>query len=222
MSGALLDRLREKGLVPRVLSFDAGEIIFRQGEPGISVFFLLAGKVALTVTGSDGRPIGLTVLGPGGFFGELALISGERYVTAHALTPVQVALVRADETTELARRDPVLLRELLGLIGDRLQRSVDHLARFVSAPLDARLAAVLLDVGAPDQASETATVSMTQADLASLVGASREAVNRKLRKLARRGWLALARGRIILLRPSELAALAARGGIVEPLGPRAA
>jgi CRP/FNR family transcriptional regulator, cyclic AMP receptor protein len=147
------------------------------------------------------------VLGPGDVFGELALTTGERYVTAHALTDIDVAVVRADETKALASADPELLNDILSLVDERLRRAVTVMSELLSASLNVRIARQLLDLAAPEPASGEAEVLVTQEDLATLVGATREAVNRELRRLARRGWLRLGRRRIVLLRPEKLASL---------------
>jgi CRP-like cAMP-binding protein len=202
-----LRRLEAKGIVPRVLSFRSRENLYREGEPGITLFVLLQGKVTLTIHTPDGGELGIAVLGPDDVFGELALTTGERYVTAHALTDVDVAVVRADETKALARHEPELLDDILSLIDERLRRAVAVASEILSASLSVRMARHLLDLATPGPASGELEVLITQEELATLVGATREAVNRELRRLARRGWLRLGRRRIVLLRPEELASL---------------
>lgn len=202
-----LRRLEAKGIVPRVLSFRSKENLYREGEPGITLFVLLHGKVALTIHTPDRGELGLAVLGPDDVFGELALTTGERYVTAHALTDVDVAVVRADETKALARDDPELLDDILSLVDERLRRAVAVASEILSDSLSVRIARHLLDLASPGPASGELEVLITQEELATLVGATREAVNRELRRLARRGWLRLERRRIVLLRPEELASL---------------
>ncbi len=202
-----LRHLEARGIVPSLLSFRKNENLYHQGEPGITLFVLLRGKVTLTVHTQDGRELGLAVLGPGDVFGELALTTGERYVTAHALTDVEVAVVRADETKALAGADPELLDDILSLVDERLRRAVAVASEMLSATLSVRIARHLLDLAAPEPASGELEVLVTQEELATLVGATREAVNRELRRLARRGWLRLGRRRIVLLRPDKLASL---------------
>jgi CRP-like cAMP-binding protein len=209
MSGVgFLQRLQDKGITPRILIFEREHDIYRQGEPGISLFFLLEGKVALTIQTPDGRTLGLAVLGPGDVFGELALMTGERYVTAHALTEVKVAVVRADETKALAGGDPDLLGEVLSLVGKRLQAAVETLSGLLSSSLGARVARHLLNLAVEDPDTKTLRIAITQEELAHLVGTTREAVNRELGRLARRELLSLGRGRIVILRRQELSRLA--------------
>lgn len=210
-----LRRLEAKGVGVSVLSFRTKENLFREGEPGITLFVLLHGKVSLTIHTRDGRELGLAVLGPGDVFGELALTTEERYVTAHALTDVDAAVVRADETKALARHNPELLDDILSLIDERLRRAVAVASELMSASLGVRIARHLLDLAIRGPASGDALeVLITQEELATLVGATREAVNRELRRFARRGWLRPGRGRIVLRRPEKLASL------TEPVRPR--
>ena len=71
----------------RVRRFRRGEVIFHAGDPGDSLFIVAAGSVKITVTAEDGaEPAILTTIGPGGFFGELALLDGApRSATAAAV-----------------------------------------------------------------------------------------------------------------------------------------
>jgi CRP-like cAMP-binding protein len=186
------------------LSIRKGEAIYHQGELGVALFFLLTGKVELAVQASDGREVGLAILTPGAVFGELALAKAARFVTARAVTDVEVGLVSADQVRFELSHDPALLDEILGLMGDRLRTAVETVTELLSAPLAARLARWLLELAVEDPASGSLHIDMTQDDLATLVGGSREAVNRELRRLARRGCLSLGRGKIEIHRPEEL------------------
>lgn len=212
----LLRHLEKKGVTPRMLSVRKGEAIYHQGEFGIALFFLFRGKVELAVQASDGREVGLAVLGPGSVFGELALTKAARFVTARAVTDVDLGLVSADQIKFELRDDPALLDEILGLMGERLQTAAEAVTDLLSAPLAVRLARWLLELAVEDPASRSLHVDMTQEELAALVGGTREAVNRELRRLAGRGWLSLGRGRIHIHRPEELEGQA---GAVQHHGP---
>lgn len=213
----LLRHLERKGVTPRMLSIPKGEAIYHQGDFGIALCFLFSGKVELAVQASDGRSVGLAVLGPGAVFGELALTKAARFVTARAVTDVEVGVVSADQVKFELRGDPALFDEILGLMGERLQTAAEAVTQLLSAPLAARLASWLLQLAVEDPPSQTLHVDMTQAELATLVGGTREAVNRELRRLAGRGYLSLGRGRIHIHRPEELERRAAGGGHHQPL-----
>ena len=98
-----------------------------------------------------------------------------------------------------------MLDDILSLVDERLRRAVAVASEILSASLTVRMARHLLDLANPEPASGDLEALITQEELATLVGATREAVNRELRRLARRGWLRLGRRRIVLLRPDELA-----------------
>lgn len=210
----MLERLEEMGITPRILAVRKGEAIYHQGELGIALFFLLSGKVELAVQASDGREVGLALLGPGAVFGELALTKAARFVTARAVTDVTVGGVSADQVKSHLREDPALLDEVLGLMGERLQTAAETVTQLLSAPLAARLARWLLQLAVEDPPSQSLQVNMTQEELAALVGGTREAVNRELRRLAGRGWVGLGRGKILIYRPEALQARAVRDPLV--------
>jgi CRP-like cAMP-binding protein len=191
-------------MTPRRLSIRKGEAIYHQGELGVALFFLLTGKVELAVQASDGREIGLAILAPGAVFGELALTKAARFVTARAVTDVEVGLLSADDVKLELSHNPALLDEILGLMGDRLRTALDAVTELLSAPLAVRLARWLLELAVEDPTSGSLHIDMTQEDLATLVGGTREAVNRELRRLAGRGCLSLGRGKIEIHRPEEL------------------
>lgn len=172
------------------------------------MFFLLRGKVELAIQASDGREIGLAGLEPGAVFGELALTKAERFVTARAVTDVEVGWVGADQVRFQLRDDPTLLDEILTLMGERLQTAAETVMQLLSAPLGTRLARWLLQLAVEEPASASLHVDMTQEELAAFVGGTREAVNRELRRFAGRGWLSLGRGRILIHRPEALEAQA--------------
>jgi CRP-like cAMP-binding protein len=208
----MLGHLEEMGTVSRVLSLRKGEAIYHQGELSAAIFFLLSGMVELAVQAPDGREIGLAVLTAGAIFGELALTKADRMVTARAVTDVTVALVSADEVKSRALDDPNLLDEIFDLMSERLQITADAVTQLLSEPLTARLAKWLLQLAAEDPIAHSRELEMTQEELAALVGGTREAVNRELRRFAARGWLSLGRRRIVVLRADELEAYAERGG----------
>jgi CRP/FNR family transcriptional regulator len=179
-------------------------VIYHQGELGIALFFLIRGKVELAVQAADGREVGLAVLGPGALFGELALTKAARFVTARAVTDVEVGLVSADQVKLELSHDPALFDEILSLMGERLRTAAETVTQLLSAPLAARLARWLLELAVEDPLSGSLHVEMTQEELATFVGGSREAVNRELGRLAGRGCLSLRRGRIQIHRPEDL------------------
>jgi CRP/FNR family transcriptional regulator, cyclic AMP receptor protein len=188
--------------------FRGGEVIFHRGDPGESVHVIAIGRVKIALTSADGEEAILAILQVGDFFGELSLFdAGERSATAQAMEPT--------ETLELSRsalaivlNDPVLRERVLQHVAAevlRLDRQVERL-RFVD--LTGRVAIHLADLGREQGTARAdgwtvVTLPYRQADLAALVGGSRQGVNRALKELESEGLLRFD-GREFAIRDLEL------------------
>jgi CRP-like cAMP-binding protein len=187
-----------------------GEILFREGEPGDRLYVVIDGKIKLGRTSADGRENLLSVLGPGEMFGELSLFDpGPRTATATAVTDATVLGVgHADIKPWLAER-PQVAGQLLQALSQRLRRTNDIVADLVFSDVPGRVAKALLDLA--DRFGERrddglhVSHDLTQEELAQLVGASRETVNKALADFAARGWLRLEARAVVILDQERLA-----------------
>ena len=171
-----------------------GDVLFTEGEPGDRLYVVIDGKVKLGRTSADGRENLLAVLGPGEMFGELSLFDpGPRTATATAITSTTlIALGHEDLQPWLAGR-PEVATQLLRALAVRLRRTNEHLADLVFSDVPGRVAKALLDLarrfGVASEDGIHVTHDLTQEELAQLVGASRETVNKALADFTQRGWL---------------------------------
>ncbi len=173
-----------------------GRMLFQEGDPGDALYVMISGKIKLVRKANDGRENLLAVLGPGEMFGELSVFDpGPRSTAAMAVTKVKLLrLSQADLTPWLHDRPEVaagLLRQLAG----RLRRTSETAADLVFTDVPGRVAKALLDLS---QRFGTASADgllvhhdLTQEELAQLVGASRETVNKALADFVARGWIKL-------------------------------
>ncbi len=181
-----------------------GDVIFREGDAGDRMYVITDGKVKLGRTAPDGRENLLAILGPGQMFGELSLFDpGPRSATATAVTDTMLlGLGHADLLAWLTGR-PEVARALLLQLASRLRRSNDTLADLVFSDVPGRVAKALLDLSAKfgEPATEGVRVphDLTQEELAQLVGASRETVNKALADFVQRGWILLEQRSVTLL-----------------------
>jgi CRP-like cAMP-binding protein len=181
-----------------------GEILFHEGEPGDHLYVILEGKVKLGHASTDGRESLLAVLGPGEMFGELSLFDpGLRTSTATALTEARAyRLGNAQLMPWLAGR-PDVAAALLQALARRLRRTNEAMADLVFSDVPGRVAKALMDLGEKFGTLTTAgllvTHDMTQEELAQLVGASRETVNKSLADFAQRGWIQLESRQVLIL-----------------------
>lgn len=186
-----------------------GEVIFAEGDPTDGIYLLLSGKVKLTrsrdqADTSPGRESLLHLLGPDQMFGELsALDEGRRSSTATAVTRVRLARLPQTALPELLDRHPSIRAALIAQLVHRLRRTDSVVAGLSLNDVTGRVAATLIRLA--DMVGETRSDGifvphdLTQAELASMVGATRETVNRILTDLASRGIIETGFRRLTIL-----------------------
>jgi len=181
-----------------------GEILFREGDSGDRLYVVIEGKIKLGRSSPDGRENLMAVLGPGQMFGELSLFDpGPRSLTATAVTDVTMNDLGHDDLTRWLVGYPDVARNLLGQLAARLRRTNDVVADLVFSDVPGRVAKALLDLASRfgRRADDGVHVhhDLTQEELAQLVGASRETVNKALADFAHRGWLRLEPRSVVLV-----------------------
>lgn len=191
------------------LSLGRGQVLFNEGERGDRLYVITEGKMKLGHASSDGRESLLAVLGPAELLGELSLFDpGPRTATATALTETSLmGLGHAALRPWLTGR-PEVAEALLQALAQRLRRTNDQMADLVFSDVPGRVAKTLLDLGdkfgRPLPDGVHVTHDMTQEELAQLVGASRETVNKALADFAARGWIRLESRSVVLIDPERL------------------
>jgi CRP/FNR family transcriptional regulator, cyclic AMP receptor protein len=188
--GALDDGVR-KELATRVhrKAFAVGEPIFHVGDPGQSMMVILNGTVRVSLPGPKGKTVILADLAAGDLLGEVALLDGkERSADATALTKCELLVLdRRDVVSFLEKRADLCLK-LLDLLCARLRKSDQRMSGIAFFELSSRLAKVLLDQSAkPARPGVKPKLSLSQTELASMINATRENVNRCLRNWQRQG-----------------------------------
>jgi len=181
-----------------------GESLFDEGQPGDRLYVVLSGKVKLGRTAADGRENLLAVMGPGEMFGELSLFDpGPRTATATAITDTTLRGLGNADLQPWLTDHPEVAGQLLAALARRLRRTNEAMADLVFSDVPGRVAKALLDLatkfGVEAEDGLRVTHDLTQEELAQLVGASRETVNKALADFAGRGFLRLeGRGVVIL------------------------
>lgn len=186
------------------LTFRRGEEIFAEGALGDRLYVIAAGKIKLGHTAPDGREHLLAVLGPGEILGEVSLYDpGARTATATALSKATVVELQHTDLLRVLEARPEISQHLLRSLAQRLRRTNNKVADLIFSDVPGRVAKALLDLGARFGASTElglrVTHDLTQEELAQLVGATRETVNKALAEFSSRGWLRLDGRSVILL-----------------------
>jgi CRP/FNR family transcriptional regulator, cyclic AMP receptor protein len=208
LQGVAEDDVAELTERARRRRFAAGEVVFHAGDPADTLHLVRSGRFAVRITTEFGATATLNVIGPGGAFGELALLTPQapRSATVAALEDAETLSIHQLDFDRLRRRRPQTDALLVGVLAQRVRELSEQLVEALHIPADTRVRRRLLDVvGAYGEAEEGAVVPLTQEELASLAGTSRATVNRVLREEQARGTLELSRGRTTLLDPDALA-----------------
>jgi CRP/FNR family transcriptional regulator, cyclic AMP receptor protein len=193
-----------------VVRLSKGQILFHEGDLGDRLYVVEDGKVKLGTTSSDGRDTLLAVVGPGEMIGELSLFDpGPRTATATALTEAVVRGLGHDALRPWLAGRPEVAEPLLRALAQRLRKTNEAMSDLVFSDVPGRVAKAIIDLGerfgVPSSDGLQVTHDMTQEELAQLVGASRETVNKALADFAQRGWLRLEARAVILLDVERLA-----------------
>lgn len=196
-AGRLMDSMS-----PRQLA--RGDVVFHEGDPGDSLYVITAGKVKLARTSSDGRENLLSVLGPGEMFGELSLFDpGPRLTTAYVVSDTQFISLGNDALRDFLADHPEVAMQMLAGLAHRLRKTNEGLSDLVFTDVPGRVAKALLDLsdrfGKRTDTGLLVAHELTQEELAQLVGASRETVNKALADFAHRGWVMLGAKAVTLL-----------------------
>jgi CRP/FNR family transcriptional regulator, cyclic AMP receptor protein len=192
------------------VSLRRGDVLFAEGDPGDRLYLIIEGKVKLGRTSADGRDNLLAVLGPGEMFGELSLFDpGPRTATATAVVDTDLLGLGHDDLQPWLRARPDVAMTLLRALAQRLRRTNEAMADLVFSDVPGRVAKALLDLarrfGVPSDDGLHVTHDLTQEELAQLVGASRETVNKALADFQQRGWIRHEARAVVLLDTDRLA-----------------
>lgn len=203
---AELERLAAQA---RARRYRAGDTIFHREDPGSTLYIVESGKVKLVLASPEGREVTVGLLGPGDFFGELALLDGgPRSASVVALEPIEALTLDRASFIAVLEQHPEVAGALLAVLGDRLRQTDELIQDILFLDLPARLAKRLMALAAPDgqpiPPGSQPEVRFSQTELAGLVGSTRESVNRCLNAYAERGLVALRREAIVIVRPDEL------------------
>jgi CRP-like cAMP-binding protein len=189
----------------RLRAYRTDEVVAAEGERGDALFVLARGRVKVALFGESGREVILSVFRtPGDFFGEMSLLDDEpRSATVVAMEPsTLLVLSRADFRAHLARH-PKVAMQVMTELSRRLRRADGVIGDLALLDVLGRLAARLRSLADAEGEETPEGVLLprrpTHAELAAMIGASRETVSRAISELARRGGL-VNRGKRLLIR----------------------
>ncbi|OON60758.1 Crp/Fnr family transcriptional regulator [Massilia sp. KIM] len=193
----------------RIRQYAKREIVLQKGGHGDGLLFLLSGQLQVIDVTEDGRAIGLRMLAPGDFFGEIALINNStRSASVVALSSVVVAFLPANTALHLFSHSPSVAKQMLRHLAQKIQRdsefrallSINNTAKRIYTYL------ALMQKKGQTQPGEPAVVEdlPTHQDIANMINTSRETVTRALAALAQQGIVQKDAHRLIIVKPDAL------------------
>ena len=192
------------------VDFPKGTTIFDEGEPGDRLYIIVEGKIKLARHAPDGRENLLSVMGPSDMFGELSIFDpGPRTSSAVCVTDVTCATMDSTMLREWIDNHPEISQQLLRVLARRLRRTNASLADLIFTDVPGRVAKTLLQLanrfGVHEGGALRVNHDLTQEEIAQLVGASRETVNKALATFAHRGWIRLEGKSVLIVNTEHLA-----------------
>jgi len=189
--------------------YQAGEVVFREGDGGDTCYIVRSGLARAVRQHSDGRSITLSHFGPGDIFGELAMFDEEpRSATVDVIDALEAVAIPGRDMQRLMREYPEIAVKLNTALAQRLRATNERLARQSFQTVQSRVAAVLAQMVATarsgSEGGSDVVIALTQADLAKLAGSSRESASRFLATLERSGVITQGRGRLTVHDPDAL------------------
>ena len=179
-----------------------GDVVFDEGDPADRMYVVRSGRVAISKRSLDGKESIVALMEAGDLFGEMSLFDGEdRSAGARALEPCELVVVPYAPLTAVLDERPVLLWGMVALLCRRMRTTDIALADSLFLDVTGRTAKRLLELaGGRDEFA----LPITQEELAGMVGASRERVNKALAQFIRLGWLAVSERRYRILKRDDL------------------
>ena len=190
-----------------------GTTIFTKGDPGTGLMAVLWGSVKISVPTADGREAVLNIINPGEIFGEIALLDGRpRTADAVAMDDSELMVIDRRDFIPFLREQPDIALKFIEILCARIRHTSEQVEDVMYLSFPGRLAKTLLQLtGGPETPATHRNIRITQRELSSIIGMSRESTNKQLRAWENRKWVRLQRGGIAVLNPSALAKLAAEG-----------
>jgi CRP/FNR family cyclic AMP-dependent transcriptional regulator len=203
------ESLRELAEVTRRRSFRPGEVIFHRDDPGQVLYVIREGKIRIYITSQDGQEVTLSVMGPNDYFGELALLDGHpRSASAIAIEPVELYALQRSDFLNAVLHHPRIAIQVMHVLSLRLRQTDAMIEDLLFLDVHGRVAKKLLELaelhGVKTPEGIQIDMKLTQTDLAALVGASRESVNKVVGYFIDKRFISTEKRKITILRLADL------------------
>jgi len=186
--------------VATVRTFGKNAIIVSEGDETDSLYVVLAGRARVFVADENGREVQLNRLGPGEYFGEVTLDGGPRSASVMALEECRCAVVKRAELTAFLERNPEFALHLVRKLAHRVRALTESVRSLALMDVYGRVARLLLELAEEREGRLVIEEALTQKDMASRVGCSREMISRILSDLADGGYVRKEDRHLVIMR----------------------
>lgn len=183
-----------------IRAFPRNAIIINEGDDNNGVYFIITGAVRIFLADEEGNQIVISTMGAGEYFGEMALEPGSRSASVMAMEPVRLAIVSLDDFRAFLRSHPDFIFSLLGKLIRRTRALNRNLKGMALLDVYGRLVQLLNDLAETVGDERVILEPLTQQEIASRIGCSREMVSKIMKDLAAGDYLDISRKRIIIKR----------------------
>ena len=192
-----LGALSAQGIIK---TFPKNTIIVSEGDETDSFYIIISGRVKVFVSDEEGREIVLATQEPGDYFGEMVLDGGPRSASVMTSEPSRFAVIPKKEFREFLRTHPEFSTHLIEKLIGRTRALTENVKSLALMDVYGRVARVLLELAVEDDGKLVIDEKLTQQDIASRVGASREMVSRIFKDLTAGGYISIDKKRITIHR----------------------
>ena len=183
-------------------SFPKHTIIMSEGEKSDSMYVVVSGKVKVLISDEEGKEIILSILGPGEFFGEMALIDNQpRSATVITMEPSHFNVIAQADFMRVLTKNPSIAQTILRALAKRLREADRKISSLALLDVYGRVARTLLELATDHNGKRVVRQHLSQQEIANMVGASREMVNRILKDLATGGYITVESKNITINEP---------------------
>ncbi|MDT7041287.1 Crp/Fnr family transcriptional regulator [Candidatus Nitronereus thalassa] len=203
LTNAELDLILEKAREQR---YPRGSIVFYEGDPGDFLMVVLTGKVKVVLLGEGGQEIILAMLGPGNFFGEMAILeAAPRSATVMTAEQSEFLILEQPSFSALIELHPSISQKILKHLSERLRQADEQIRSLAMFDIYGRIAQCLLRLGQTQGKRVDGTLIISDRpsfqELSHMIGCSRETVSRAMKVLQEDGYLSVTRKEITIMRP---------------------
>ena len=173
-------------------SYAKGTLVMCEGDHSDSLYIVLSGKVKVFLSDEEGKEVTLNTQGPGEYFGELAMLDeAPRSASVVTVEDTKLAVVSKAAFDECLEKNPKIALTLIRGLARRLRELTENVRNLALMDVYGRVARTLLDMAEDQDGKQVISQKLTQREIASMVGASREMVSRILRDLSVGGYITI-------------------------------